>query len=314
MKGWQLTEFNTPLQLIELPDPVPQAGQIVVDPVVTGICHTDIGFLTGTLSRVMGQRPIILGHEIAGVVSAIGEGVAKFAVGDRVAIRAGADTPGTATNGGFATKVLTPAGFVAKIPREVSFEHAAVATDAGLTAYHAVQVVGRARAGMKIGIIGLGGLGYFGAQIAAAAGAEVYAAEPNAAAQAAVAHFGYRHVAADVSEFAGQDLDVVIDFAGFETTTSGAIEAVKKGGRVVQVGVGRAETTIPTLLLIMKEAELIGSLAGTLEDLEVVLNLLAENKLKPLVSTIDFDQLPEGLASLERGEVRGRLAVRVRRE
>ncbi|HCE5828584.1 TPA: zinc-binding dehydrogenase [Pseudomonas aeruginosa] len=311
MKGWQLTEFNEPLQLVELPDPTPRVGQIVVNPVVTGICHTDIGYHSGTLARALGQKPIILGHEIAGVVSAIGEGVTQFAVGDRVAIRSGSDAPGSAMHGGFANKVLTPVEFVARIPEGVPFEHAAVATDAGLTAYHAVQVAGRVSAGMKVGIIGLGGLGYFGAQIAAAAGAQVYAAERNAEARASVSEFGYARIVSDVVELAGEELDVIVDFAGFETTTSGAIEAVRKGGRVVQVGVGRAETTIPTLILVMKEVELVGSLAGTVEDLEVVLALLAEGKLKPLVSTIGFNEVPEGLARLDRGEVRGRLAVRI---
>lgn len=93
MKGWQLNEFNAPLQLVELPDPIPGSGQIVVDPVITGICHTDIGYHNGTLSRALGLMPIILGHEIAGVVSAIGDGVTKFAIGDRVAIRSGSDAP-----------------------------------------------------------------------------------------------------------------------------------------------------------------------------------------------------------------------------
>lgn len=309
MKGWQLNEFNAPLELVELPDPVPAAGQIVVDPVVTGICHTDIGYHSGTLSRALGQKPIILGHEIAGVVSAVGPNVTKFAVGDRVAIRSGSDAPGSAMHGGFATKVLTPVEFVAKIPDGVEFGHAAVATDAGLTAYHAVQVVGRVAAGMKVGIIGLGGLGYFGAQIAAAAGAQVFAAERNPDARAAVEEFGYARIVSDITELADEQLDVIVDFAGFETTTAGAIEVIKPGGRVVQVGVGRAETTIPTLILVMKQVELVGSLAGTVEDLEVVLDLLAKGKLKPLVTTIGFNEVPEGLERLDRGEVRGRLAV-----
>lgn len=193
----------------------------------------------------------------------------------------------------------------------MEFAHAAVATDAGLTAYHAVQVVGGVGSGMKVGIIGLGGLGYFGAQIAAAAGAQVYAAEKNNAARAAVAEFNYQRVATDISEFAGEELDVIIDFAGFETTTSSAIEVIKSGGRVVQVGVGRAEVSIPTLILVMKQVELVGSLAGSVEDLEVVLDLLAKGKLKPLVTTIGFDEVPEGLKRLDRGEVRGRLAVRI---
>ncbi|MCU1526566.1 MAG: alcohol dehydrogenase [Frondihabitans sp.] len=309
MKAWQLTTINQPLELVELPDPVPAAGEIVVDPVVTGLCHSDVAYQDGTLGPL--PLPLVLGHEIAGVVSAVGDDVTKFAIGDRVAIRAGAETPGTSMDGGFADKVLTPVEFVTRIPEGVSFEFAAVGTDAGLTSYHAVRVVGEVTAGMKVGIIGLGGLGYFGAQEAAGLGARVYAAEPNEAAQAAAAEFGYERISADITDFVGEDLDVIVDFAGFGTTTAGALAAVKPGGRVVQVGLGRVESLIRTDLLVQKQIHLVGSVAGTIEDLDEVLSMIGEGKLKPLISTIGFDDVPEGLARLARGEVRGRLVAQV---
>lgn len=311
MHGWQFSEVNKPLTFVELPDPAPAAGEIVLDTRVAGFCHTDVGYQNGTLTHVLGHTPIILGHEIAGVVSAVGEDVTNISVGDHVAIRGGVETPGTRTNGGFATKVLSPAEFAVKIPEGVSFESAAIATDAGMTSYHAVAVVGQVKAGMKVGIVGLGGLGYFGAQIAAGLGAKVYAADPNEAARATAKEFGFEKYVSEVKEFAGEDLDVIVDFAGFGTTTAGAIDVVKPGGRVVQIGLGLPEATINIPTLVINQVHLIGSLGGTVEDVEAVLKLIAEGKIKPLVTTIPFDQVPEGLKRLERGEVRGRLVTHV---
>lgn len=309
MIGWQLTGAHAPLKLVELPDPQPGPGEIVVDPHATGLCHSDIGYQDGTLTGALGYLPIILGHEIAGTVSAIGAGVDGFRIGDRVAIKAGIETPGTRCNGGFATKVVSSAKFVVKIPDGLSFESAAVATDAGMTSYHAVIIVGQVGPGSRVGVVGLGGVGLFGAQIAAAVGATVYTAEPNGEARAAAAQFEFARYAADVSELAGLELDVVVDFAGFGTTTAEAIKAVKSGGRVVQVGLGRSEATISITTLVINQVELVGSLGGTTEDLDAVMKLLSAGKIKPMISTMKFNEVPDGFQRLERGEVRGRLVA-----
>ena len=311
MQGWQLTAANKPLRLVELPDPVPGAGEIVIDPKSAGLCHTDIGFMDGSLTDVLGFVPIILGHEIAGVVSAVGGAVTAFKVGDRVAVKSGVETPGTRSNGGFATKVAAPAEFVAKIPDELSFDHAAVATDGGMTAYHSIHKVGRVAAGQRVGIIGLGGVGWFGAQFAKAAGADVYAVDPNKDARRLAGRFAYADYLSDVQELACLDLDVIVDYAGFGSTTAGAIKAVGQGGRIVQVGLGKVEATISIATLVMREIQLVGSLSGTMGDLAKVLDMLAAGKVEPLTTSLDFMDLPEGLDRLQRGEVRGRLVARI---
>jgi D-arabinose 1-dehydrogenase-like Zn-dependent alcohol dehydrogenase len=244
MQGWQFSSVGQPLEFVELPDPVPGHGELVLEPKVTGFCHSDVGYIDGSLTSVLTFTPIILGHEIAGVVSAVGGGVTDFAVGDRVAVLAGPGTPGNGIHGGFATKVLTPSEFVAKIPDNVSFEYAATSTDAGAASHRAVAVVGEVRAGMRVGIIGLGGLGSYGAQIAKGLGAEVYVADPNEKALENAKEFSYAKYASDITEFADDELEVIVDFAGFGTTTAGALDVIRPGGRIVQVGLGRPEVTI----------------------------------------------------------------------
>ena len=127
-----------------------------------------------------------MGHECAGVVSEVGEGVVDLKVGDRVGVNPldpkTREATGYNYDGGYANKVLVPAKQCVKIPNEVSFEEGAASTDAGLTAYHALFAIGQAKPDMKVGIIGVGGLGQFAVQMAMIKGCEVYASDVSEAA------------------------------------------------------------------------------------------------------------------------------------
>lgn len=110
MRAWQLIGANQPLRLIECDDPQPGPGEVVIDVRAAGLCHSDVGFLDGTLTPLLPKLPIIPGHEVAGVVAAVGAGVADFQPGERVAIESGkAGAPGWASDGGFAAKCRTSA-------------------------------------------------------------------------------------------------------------------------------------------------------------------------------------------------------------
>jgi propanol-preferring alcohol dehydrogenase len=318
MKAWMFNSVGAPLELVELPDPSPGHGEAVVDVMAAGLCHTDVTFMDGTLQGVLGFTPIILGHEAAGVVSAVGDGVANVSVGDRVAISAmgdgksgviGQKNIGVGRHGAYAQKSLSPASELLPITDDVPFDQAAAATDAGMTCYHAVFVRGGLRPGMRVGIIGLGGLGMTAARLAVLGGAEVYAAEINEQVHAAGLERGVKQVVRDVRDLAAFDLQLIVDFAGFGTTTAGAIEVVRDGGRIVQVGLGRPEATISTHMLTLKQLELLGSLGGTPEDTAEVLKFIAAGDLTIATTAISFDDIPAGLESLERGEAPGRRFV-----
>lgn len=309
MKAWQFVTENHPLELHEVPAPEPGQDEVVLDVKGAGICHSDVGFLDGTLSGLLPYRPITLGHEIAGLVSAVGPGVEGFRVGDRVAIPCDIPTPGTSMDGGFAEKVLTPARFVLPIPDGVPFDQAAAATDAGMTSYHAAITVGGVKAGDKVGIIGVGGLGSLAVQICVGFGAEVYAAEVNEQVHAYARELGASEVAKDMHDFRDQDLDVIIDYAGFGTTTAAAIDVVRPDGVVVQVGLGRSEGTINLQRLTLERLTLVGSQAGTQQDCAAVLQLMSEGKLTARIEQISLEQIGEGVQRLERGEVTGRLVA-----
>jgi propanol-preferring alcohol dehydrogenase len=314
MRAWQFTNTHEPLVLADVPVPVAGPGQVVLDVVSAGLCHSDVGVLEdeGWLP-FLPRRPVTMGHEVAGVVAEVGEGVTEWSVGDRVGVcpmtRAGA--PGYGYDGGFADKIVVDQITLVPIPDDVPFALGAAGTDAGMTSHHAVMVKGRVAAGTRLGIIGLGGLGQIGARVGVLAGAEVYVAEIDEEVWDLADELGVTGVARSIRDFEHRQLDVIVDFAGFGTTTAEAIEAVRFGGRVVQVGMGKLEATISTRDLIIKECELVGSRGGTKDDVAGVYELFATGQLAPHYTEIGFDDIPDGLDRLARGEVKGRLVARI---
>ncbi|WP_072803256.1 alcohol dehydrogenase catalytic domain-containing protein [Rhodococcoides yunnanense] len=310
MKAWQFTRTHAPLVLRDLPDPVAVPGEVVLDVRAAGLCHSDVGFLEEDDYPLPAPLPVTLGHETAGVVSAVGEGVEGFSIGDRVGIaNVGSAVPGIMRDGGFARKVVARADALVHMPASLAFEQAALAADAGASAHHAVMVSGEAGPGVRIGIIGFGGLGQIGARIAVLAGAEVYVAEIKEETWPLAREFGAIKTVRDIAECADDHLDVIVDFAGFGTTTAAAIETVRRGGRVVQAGMAKKEATVNIWLMVMKQISLVATMGGTKEDLESVYGLLASGELDPKITTITFDDIPAGLDQLSRGTADGRLVA-----
>ena len=310
MMAWLFTGAHRPLELVEREEPRPGAGEVLVEVRGSGLCHSDVGRMDGTLTPFMPKPPpIVLGHEIAGLVTTAGTDVG-CAVGDRV-VASGTQKfcPGRDADGGYATHCILPVGCLLPLPDAVSFVQGAAATDAGQTSHHAVMVAGELRAGQRVGIVGLGGLGITGARIAFLHGAEVYGAEPRQEVWAAAKAQGVREVVDDVSQLGTYELDLIIDFAGFGDTTSGAIAAVRQGGRVVQVGLGETEATISRMQLVARSVTLRGSGGGQPNDTAAVLDLMSRGDLVIEAATIGFDDIPDGLERLKRGGVIGRIVA-----
>jgi propanol-preferring alcohol dehydrogenase len=311
MLAWHFVETGQPIVSVDIPDPVPSAGEVLVDITAAGLCHTDISFIDGDVPGMPTHTPIVLGHEVAGTISALGDGVTGWAVGDRVGLApVGLAGPGVGRDGGYAEKTLSTVEELVRVPEGVSMAHAAAATDSGATSYHAVVAVGQVEKGMRVGIIGLGGLGQIGARIAVLRGAEVHVSDINADLEAVASELGATSFVTDAAELAGRDLDVVVDFAGFDTTRA-AIAAVRPGGRVVQIGSGSPDASISVVDLVVRSVSLLGSLGGTKDDVIAVYDLLASGELDPAIATIAFDEIGEGLDRLRRGDSAGRtVAVR----
>lgn len=179
MKVCILGAPNPKLRLADVAVPLPGAGQVLVETRATGLCHSDVGFVEGILPYSM-DLPIIPGHEPSGVIAALGAGVAGWQLGDAVvAAVVHTDAPGVTHDGAFAQYYLVNAAQLVKLPVGIDWAQAAAATDAGVTSWPGVVIDGDMKAGDRVGIVGLGGLGMTGARIAVIRGATVHGADPK---------------------------------------------------------------------------------------------------------------------------------------
>ncbi len=314
MKAWQFHKTHEPLDLVDLPDPVAGPNQVVIKIKAAGLCHTDVTILDDPGWMKLVKPDCILGHESAGVVEAVGAAVTKFKPGDRVGVCPLDPDSGVSIGGGidgaYAEKMVVPASQLIPLPDGVSFEYGAAATDAGMTSHHALFKVGGATAGTKVGIVGLGGIGEFGARLAVAKGCELYVADPKESARTIAQEIGAKQVFKDASEMAAVQPEVILDAAGFDTTTNHALAAVAPHGKVVVVGMGILHSTISTWDLIMKQASVVGSMGGDAGDIAECYRLMAADQLHPTLSFTSFDQIAAGLDQLRAGKVTGRLIAR----
>lgn len=313
MKGWQFTKTHEPLKLVEKEDPTAKPGHVVIDTKAVGICHSDVGTLEDEDWMALMNAPVIMGHENAGVISEVGEGVTDFKVGDRVAICPTGPSglaPGYAYDGGFGTKIHAPASDLVLVPEGLSIEQAAAATDAGMTSYSALFRIGQATADMKIGLIGIGGLGQFALRAAIATGFEhVYAIDVSEQARDLAKEIGAKAVVDDVNKLKDEGLDLIVDYAGFGSTTADALKTVRAGGTVVLVGMGKLETTVDTFDFITGGKRLLANVGGTKEDIADLYELMAAGKLEPKLTKIKFEDIPQGIQQLKEGKVKGRLVA-----
>lgn len=308
MKAWQFEGGGKPISLNEVAEPTAGPGEVVIDVKAAGLCHSDIMYMQVGES-VMPFLPMTQGHENAGVISAVGPDVDGWQVGDVVGVCSSGVRPplGMFAHGGFADKLVATAADLARVPEGLDISLAALATDAGMTSYHAMMKAGGAKAGMKIGVIGYGGLGQIGTRAAVLAGAEVHVAEIKEDVWPLARAAGVTDVVRDADEWARQDFDLVVDYAGFDTTAK-AIAAVRRDGTVVQVGLGKPTFTVPTNAILGKTLR--GSLGGTVGDIEEVFGLLLSKEIEPVYTEIAFAEIGAGLERLERNEVTGRLVAR----
>lgn len=265
---------------------------------------------------LLAHTPITIGHENAGEIVELGEGVTDFKVGDRVGVCPTAEgakngAPGYGFDGGFAEYMAVEAADLVPMPDQISFAQGAAATDAGMTSYAAVITNGKIKAGDTVGIIGFGGLGQIGARVAVITGATVYVAEINRDIWDDARAAGAKDVRASIKDFPEVTFDVIVDFAGFGTTTADAVDVIRRDGRVVLVGMGRLEATINTKSLILNQCELKGSNGGSKADIAGIYELMARGKLNPTITEIGFEDIPDGLEQLKAGQAHGRLVATI---
>ena len=304
MQAIRLVEPGQPLQSSDLADPSPGKGEVVVDIQRAGICHTDAHYRAGTGTT---HLPVTLGHEVAGVVSAVGEGVTDIRQGQRVALHylfscgtcercrkygeqfcPEGGMLGKERDGGYAQRVVIPAFNAIPIPDEVSSDVAAIMMCSTATAYHALRLASLSK-GQSVAVLGFGGLGVSAAQLARALGAsEIYAVDVVPEKLKLAEKFGA--IPLDARETPvhkailgatdGRGVDVAVEFTGNAEVARGGLRALTPGGRLMIVAINlRSFEFNPFADLLVRERHIIGCSDHTRAELVELLELARSGKI-----------------------------------
>jgi propanol-preferring alcohol dehydrogenase len=282
MQAMVLNAIGTPLQWTELPDREPGPGQIRVRVGACGVCRTDLHVVDGDLPDPV--LPIIPGHEIVGRIDALGEGVNDLRIGERVGLpwlghTCGhcaycasqqenlCDRPlftGYTRDGGFATSAIADARFAFPLDERGSDEALAPLLCAGLIGWRALVIAGP---GKQLGLYGFGAAAHILAQVAAWQGRSVHAfTQPGDAATQAFARQLGAVWAGGSDEMPPRELDAAIIFAPVGSLVPTALQAVRKGGRVVCAGIHMSDLPSMPYRLLWQERQLVSVANLTRQD------------------------------------------------
>jgi D-arabinose 1-dehydrogenase-like Zn-dependent alcohol dehydrogenase len=335
MRVVQVPRPKGPLEIVERPVPEPGAGWVRIRVQACGICHSDSLVKDGLFPGI--QYPRVPGHEVAGVIDAVGPGVAEWRPGQRVGVgwnggycghcdhcRRGdffacvtGQVTGLSFDGGYAEYLVAPASAVALMPDDLSPVEAAPLMCAGVTTFNALRNSG-ARPGDVVAVLGLGGLGHLGVQYAAKMGFHTVGIargkdkEPLARRLGAAAYIDSQagDPAAELQKLGGAKVILA-------TATSGDAMSAAQGGLAVNgtlLIVGAAESMqVSPLLLLMGCRSVKGWYSGTSIDSQDTLTFSARSGVRPMNETFPLERAAEGYDRMMSGKARFRVVLTVPR-
>ena len=343
MKAAVLRRANEPLLLEELEDPVPKHDEVLVKVEGCGLCHSDLHIWEGHYGAVgtekMGIKlPLVLGHEIAGSISALGESVTGYRAGERVIVYpwAGDGTCklclsgneqycasirplGLSRDGGFAEKVLVPHyRHLVRAGGELPLETIAPLSCAGITAYSSVKKA-QSKPDEYLLIIGIGGLGHMAIELAANLFKPTIIAvdsrnEALDLAKSLGAEYAINPTTQDTTEELkkithGSRVDAAIDFVGLADTTLGAFKALRRGGRLVITGLSGDYPKFLLPEIPVKGITITGCYVGNMRDLSELLQLARRGFVKPRASKMPLEKINEAMSMMKERRIVGRIIM-----
>ncbi|MGR0119789.1 NAD(P)-dependent alcohol dehydrogenase [Bacillus halotolerans] len=311
---------------------------VLIDIKFSGICHSDIHSAFDEWGG--GIFPMVPGHEIAGVVEAVGAEVTKFAVGDRVGVGCFVDScgeceyclsgeeqfctkgvvqtynsldyDGNPTYGGYSQKIVVTDRFVVRIPDSLEMDVASPLLCAGITTYSPLKHwnVGP---GKKVAIVGVGGLGHLAIQFAHALGAEVTVLSRSMNKKEEALELGADHYyatsnQATFTELAGR-FDVILNTVSANLDVDAYLSMLRIDGTLVNVGAPAEPDKYSVFSLIMGRRSLAGSLVGGIPEIQEMLDFAAQHSIVPKIEVIRADQVDEAYERVLRSDVRYRFVI-----
>jgi len=336
MRAVQVTRAGGPLELVEREIPSPGPGQVRVRVEANGICHSDVLTKEGLFPGI--AYPRVPGHEVAGVVDAVGDNVEGWTKGDRVGIgwhgghcgrcdqcrrgnfRFCILSPlitGISYDGGYADYVIAPAVALARIPDGLSFVEAAPLMDAGVTTFMGLRHSG-AQAGELVAVLGVGGLGHLGVQFASKMGFDTVAIARGADKEEFVKKLGARVYIDNEKQDAAAELTKMGGArAILATATSGAAMTAVLGGLGVDgvlevVGAPPDPLQVPTYLLISGRRSVAGWASGRPIDSEDTMKFAVQTGVRSMNEPYPLDRAAQAYDRMMSGNARFRVVLTMR--
>lgn len=317
----------------------PKPHDVVIDIKFCGICHSDIHTVRSEWGPA--TYPIVPGHEIAGVVRAVGSQVTKYKVGDQVGVGCFVDSCRTCVNckadldnyclegmtatygsqerdgsartqGGYSDKIVVDENYVLRIPKELSLDQAAPLLCAGITLYSPL-VHWKAGPGKKVAIMGLGGLGHMGVKIAAALGADVTVISQSDKKREDAKKMGAHHFIATndptaLKKHQGK-FDLIVNTVSAAINMGDYFNLLKTDGTMVVVGIPDQPLSIHPFPLVMQRRSYAGSLIGSIKETQEMLDFCAKHKIAPEIEVVKASQVNEAYERVLKSDVRYRFVI-----
>ena len=341
VKGYAATSKSTPLTPYAFLRRDPKDHDVVIEIKFCGICHSDIHNARDEWGGE-NQYPLVPGHEISGIVTAVGSKVTKHKVGDQVGIGCLVDSCRTCnhckqdlenfcsngyvgtyggqerdgsgmTQGGYSNIIVANEDFVLKIPKNIPLDKAAPLLCAGITLYSPLMHW-KAGPGKKIGILGLGGLGHMGTKIAVALGAEVtvisHSDKKRADANAFGAHKFLNSKNTDEFQSFAEYFDLIINtVSSADLDMAVYFELLKLDGTLVNVGAPDKPLAVNVFSLIMKRRSFAGSLIGGIKETQEMLDFCAIHNITPEIEVVEPSYVNEAFERVLKSDVRYRFVL-----
>jgi uncharacterized zinc-type alcohol dehydrogenase-like protein len=337
-RGYAATDASKPLQPFTFERREPHDDDIVIDIKFSGICHSDIHQARNEWGN--SSFPMVPGHEIAGIVTAIGAKVTKFKVGDRAGVGCFVNSctqcatrdldieqymPGlvgtynafeadgvTPTYGGYSDHIVVKEGYALSIPENLALDAAAPLLCAGITLYSPL-VHWKAGPGKKVAIVGMGGLGHMGVKLAHAMGAEVTVLSQSLSKKEDGLKLGADHYYAtsDAETFktlAGT-FDLILCTVSAEIDWNAYLGLLKVDGSLVLLGIPETAVPVHAFSLVPGRKSISGSMIGSIKETQEMLDFCGKHNIVSEIELIRMDQVNEAYERVIKSDVRYRFVI-----
>lgn len=338
-KAYSAAASDKPLALTTIDRRDPKPDDVAIDIQFCGVCHSDLHQVRNEWKNTV--YPCVPGHEIVGLVTAVGSNVKNYKEGDKVAVGCLVDSCRTCssckedleqhcekgatftynsedkdlqstTYGGYSDSIVVHQDFVLSVPDHLDFAATAPLLCAGITTYSPLRRY-EVGPGKKVGIVGLGGLGHMGVQFAAAMGAEVVVISHSPGKQEDAKKLGASSVIlstdADQVEAAANSFDFILDTVSAQHDLNLYLGLLKRSGTMVLVGAPPEPSPVAAFNLIFQRRQLAGSLIGGIKETQEMLDFCGEHNIVCEIEQINIQEINEAYERMLKSDVKYRFVI-----